>query len=65
MKMLLQRVSSLRCARLLQLSVGHIFAVSSSPCGLHTTADAIVPDGWPIAVAALVEFTGIFLLQSF
>jgi hypothetical protein len=32
------------------------------PRGLPTLADAIVPDSWRTIVAALVEFTGIFLL---
>jgi hypothetical protein len=27
------------------------------PHGLHTIADAMVPDGWDTTVAALVEFT--------
>jgi hypothetical protein len=35
------------------------------PHGLHTIADAIVPDGWHTTVAALVEFTAIFLSPSF
>jgi hypothetical protein len=32
--------------------------------GLHKIADAIVPDGWHKTIAALGEFTGIFLPQS-
>jgi hypothetical protein len=35
------------------------------PHGLHTLAVATVPDGWHTTVAALVEFTGIFLPTSF
>jgi hypothetical protein len=35
------------------------------PHGLQTIADAIVPDGWYTTIAALVEFTGIFLPPSF
>jgi hypothetical protein len=31
---------------------------------MYTLADAIVPDGWHTTVAALVEFTGIFLPPS-
>jgi hypothetical protein len=34
------------------------------PHGLNTIADSIVPIGWRTTVAALVEFTGIFLLPS-
>jgi hypothetical protein len=34
------------------------------PHGLNTIADAIVPNGGLTTVAALVEFTGIFLLPS-
>jgi hypothetical protein len=35
------------------------------PHGLHTLTDTIVPDGWRTTVAALVEFTGIFLPPPF
>jgi hypothetical protein len=35
------------------------------PHGLHTIAEAIVPDDWHTTVAAWVEFIGIFLPPSF
>jgi hypothetical protein len=34
------------------------------PHGLHTTSDAMAPDGWHTTVAALVDLTGIFLPPS-
>jgi hypothetical protein len=36
-----------------------------APHGLHIIVEAIVPDGWHTTVAALVEFSGIFLPPSF
>jgi hypothetical protein len=36
-----------------------------SPNGLHTMADAIVPDGWHTPAAVLVEFSGIFLSADY
>jgi hypothetical protein len=34
------------------------------PCGVHMIVDALVPNGWYTTVAAMVEFTGIFLVLS-